>query len=112
MNSDDVQNILGTSLKEIRISKGLTQEQLAERIGKESGTIYRIEAGKNFVKSDTLAKLCNVLNVHPSLFFASQPSKILEKHEDTIKEITQILQTLSQEKLNDVYNILKVLNKT
>lgn len=111
MDSNDVQKILGASLKEIREAKGLTQEKLGELIGMEAGTIYRIEAGKNFVKSDTLAKLCNVLNVHPSVLFTARPTIILKDNINSIKTITQLLQTFPQDKLNDAYNILKVLNK-
>ena len=111
MNNDDIQKILGISLREIRIAKGLTQEQLAELIGKENGTIYRLEAGKNFLKCETLTKLCNVLNVHPSLLFSSHPAKLIKTNEEAINQITHLLQTFSQEKLNDAYNILSVLNK-
>ena len=78
---------------------------------KEDGTIYRLEAGKNFIKSETLAKLCDALDVHPSLFFTARPTITLDNHADSIKNITRLLQTFSQDKLNDAYNILKVLHK-
>lgn len=107
----DIQKILGNSLKELREAKGLTQEKLGERIGVEAGTIYRLEAGKNFIKSETLAKLCDALDVHPSLFFTARPTITLDNHADSIKNITRLLQTFPQDKLNDAYNILKVLHK-
>lgn len=111
MNSNDIRKILGSSLKELRTAKGLTQEQLAERIGKQTNTVNRIETGMNFVKSETLAELCNVLNVHPSILFTSRPEIVLKEHVDSIKAITQLLQTFPKDKLKDAYNILNALNK-
>jgi transcriptional regulator with XRE-family HTH domain len=117
MDSKDIQKILGNSLKELREAKGLTQEKLGERIGVEAGTIYRLEAGKNFIKSETLAKLCDALDVHPSLFFTARPTITLDNHADSIKNITRFFNEMygwlgfSQDKLNDAYNILKVLHK-
>lgn len=111
MDSKDIQKILGNSLKELREAKGLTQEKLGECIGVEAGTIYRLESGKNFIKSETLAKLCDALDVHPSLFFTARPTITLDNHADSIKNITRLLQTFPQDKLNDAYNILKVLHK-
>lgn len=35
----------------------------------------------------------------------------LDNHADAIKNIVRLLQTFPQDKLNDAYNILKVLHK-
>ncbi len=111
MDSVDIQKIFGASLKEIRKMKDLTQEELGALIGVEAGTIYRLEAGKNFPKSDTFAKLCDVLNIHPSILFATNPTLILKEHADSIKIISRLLQSFPQDKLNDAYNILRIMNK-
>jgi len=58
-----------------------------------------------------LAKLCDALDVHPSLFFTARPTMTLDNHADAIKNIVRLLQTFPQDKLNDAYNILKVLHK-
>lgn len=111
MDSQDIKNILGTSLREIRIAKGLTQEQLAELIDKDYSTINRIETGKNFVNSQTFAKLCDVLNVPPALLFTAKPQILLKERVDYTNEIMQLLQTFPQENLKDAYKLLFLLNK-
>lgn len=73
--------------------------------------VNRIETGMNFAKSDTIAKLCDVFNIHPSILFTSRPEIVLKEHIDSIKTITQLLQTFSKDRLKDAYNILNALNK-
>ncbi len=111
MNGEDIRKNIGISIKEIRTSKGLTQEKLAELIGKDTGTIYRIEAGKNYPNSETLAKLCNALNIHPVVLFSSKPNALLKEHLDYLSAITEILQTFPQDNLKDIYKILILANK-
>lgn len=49
--------ILGEQLKAERIKAGLTQEQLAERIGTKKSYISRVENGHTDVQLSTLYKL-------------------------------------------------------
>jgi len=111
MNGNDVQHILGSALKEVRVFRGLTQEKLAELVGVQTNTINRIETGVNFVTSNTLAKLSTVLNVHPSILLSERPSIVQKEHIDYLKQINYILQVFSPDKLREVYNILCVMNK-
>jgi transcriptional regulator with XRE-family HTH domain len=53
---------LGTRIKIARISKGLTQEQLAEKINKTRPLISGIEQ-KGVANYHTLKKICDVLGV-------------------------------------------------
>lgn len=111
MNGKDIRKIFGSSLRDIRTEKGLKQEKLAELIGKQVNTINRIETGVNFVTSDTLGIICDVLNIHPSVLFTSKPHLFLQEHIDYVDEINKLLQTFPKEKLKEAYNILSVMNK-
>lgn len=111
MNGNDIKKILGTSLKEVRNAKGLTQEQLAELINKEVGTINRIETGKNFINSETFAQLCNALDISPSVLLTLKPQIMLKDHIDYMKAITELLQTFPQSTLKDIYKIILLFNK-
>lgn len=111
MNGKDIKKNIGISLKEIRTAKDLTQEKLAELIGKDTGTIYRIEAGKNYPNSETLAKICNALNIQPAVLYSSKPNGLLKDHIDYLKAITEILHTIPQDNLKDIYKILILANK-
>lgn len=111
MNGKDIKLIFGTSVKNTRKAKGITQEKLAELIGKDKNTVNRIETGLNFVTGDTYAALCNALNVQPNILMTQQSDLYLKENIDWIRIITQLLQTFPPEKLEEAYNILNVLNK-
>lgn len=58
--------LIGSRLKQIRKSTGLTQEQVAEKLGLAPRYISDIERDKTKGSLDTLVKLCNIYNVSPS----------------------------------------------
>lgn len=54
--------IVAARLRQRRIAAGMTQQQLAQRIGKRQGYIGDIENGKRkAITTDTLVKLCRAL---------------------------------------------------
>lgn len=59
--------IIGEQLREERIKAGLTQEQLAERIGTKKSFISRIEKGHADIQLSTLVKLFQGLGRHISV---------------------------------------------
>jgi len=61
--------LLGARIKEMRRSCGLSQEQLAEKIGVEPRHMSRIEVGKNYPTIDRLEKIAEALNVPLKDFF-------------------------------------------
>lgn len=56
-------NSIGASIKKIRISKGMTQEELAEKATLNIKTIQRVENEKNPPKEKTLDLICKSLDV-------------------------------------------------
>ena len=55
--------IFGARIKELRESKGLNQEQLAELINLESRHLSRIETGKSFTTLENVEKIAQVLEI-------------------------------------------------
>ena len=49
-------------LKEVREKKGLTQRELAEKIGQTSQSVNQYESGKRSMNIDTLLKVIDVLD--------------------------------------------------
>lgn len=60
-------NSIGSKISEIRKSKGLTQELLAERSKINLRTIQRIENGKNEPRGTTLDLICNALETNKEI---------------------------------------------
>lgn len=66
-------------LKELRTKRGLTQRELAEKVGMSGGNISDIESGRRSEANLTLAtaiKLCDVLKVR-------NPRKLLDSDSET-----------------------------
>lgn len=49
------------NIKQLRIKKGLTQEQAAEKCGVSLGTYYQWESGRRNIRPGNLMKLAEVL---------------------------------------------------
>ena len=59
--------MVGKRVRQLRLQKKLTQEQLAERAGISTSFLGHIERGTRKASLDTVIKLCNALQVSPSL---------------------------------------------
>ena len=58
------------NIKDVRISKGMTQEELAEKSGVSRSTIHGLEVGKiTNTKTDTLRQLADALGVTMDVLF-------------------------------------------
>jgi transcriptional regulator with XRE-family HTH domain len=58
-------SILGAAVRNARVRAGLTQEDVAERIGMASEVYGRMERGQMLPRVENLRRLCLVLNVPP-----------------------------------------------
>jgi transcriptional regulator with XRE-family HTH domain len=62
-------NAFGKRIAEVRKSKGVTQNDLAERVNMSVVTIAYIETGKRWVRLSTLDKIATALKVNISELF-------------------------------------------
>ena len=72
VNNQDKKSILitfGANLRQLRLAKGFTQEQLANELGIEISQISRIERGVINTSITTLYSISKVLNVDISELF-------------------------------------------
>lgn len=60
---ENIKELLGSRIKEIRKRRKLTQEKLAEMVGIEPNNLCRIENGKNFPTPENLFKISKALSV-------------------------------------------------
>lgn len=73
---------LGNRIKRLRKELGISQKELAERIGVSNSRVSNWEQGINRPDADILAKLCSALQTSPSLLLGMK----LTKDELTEKE--------------------------
>lgn len=60
-------------IKELRSSKGMTQTQLAEKIGMTSASLSRLENGKGNLHVATIHKIADALSVEPAVIVGGNP---------------------------------------
>ncbi len=103
----DKKKLLGCRIRELRLRKGLKQEELAEKVGMEPASICNIENGKNYPSFLNLEKIINVLDVTFTDVFK------FEHHQNVTNLITEINEILSKnpEKVPDTYKIIKALTE-
>ena len=64
-----LKKLLGSRIKELRIMKKMTQEQLAEIIDIGASSLSKIEIGMNYPTYDNLEKIAKSLNFEPYQLF-------------------------------------------
>ena len=103
-----MQHSIGKTIKDLRKSRGLTQEELAEMINISPRSLSNIEVGACFVKSETLEKIIESLNISTEELFAN--SHIKTKNE-LICEIDKFINKAKNDTktLEKIYKILKCL---
>jgi len=69
----EVRKIIGSWIKEIRESKGMSQTQLAKEMDIDQSTISKIESGQWAVSIDNIARLSNILDFY--IFLIPKDSK-------------------------------------
>ncbi len=111
INSKSIKKIFGNNLRKLRITKGLTQEQLAEMLDMQVQSITFIENGRTFVSSEVIAKICNFFDVSLEFMFKPKFLEQTDKAENLKKEIIQMMSDCDDKMLTKYRNILFVLNE-
>ncbi|MCD7880007.1 MAG: helix-turn-helix domain-containing protein [Candidatus Gastranaerophilales bacterium] len=94
---------LGARIQEIRKSKKLTQEKLAEKIGLDTPNLSNIERGKRFVSAETLEKIVKALDVTEKDLFDFGH---IDSKESIINSINEILINSNEKEVQFCYKFL------
>ncbi len=100
---------LGKRIQEIRKSKKLTQEKLAEMIGIDTPNLSNIERGKRFVSSDTLEKIIKSLNVKEKDLFDFEHVK---SKNELINSINNILNESDIKEIEYFYRMINIYKES
>lgn len=66
---------VGQAIKQLRLKAGMTQEQLAEKVGMSVNAISSMELGKTYPQKNTVARLCEAFGISQALFQLSTIEK-------------------------------------
>ncbi|MDO9067829.1 MAG: helix-turn-helix transcriptional regulator [Deltaproteobacteria bacterium] len=96
--------LLGQRIRELRKRKGLSQDQLSEKIGIDPKHLSRIELGKSFPYMETLEATAKALQVEIQDLFEFHH---LSKEAATIEEINKMLHGANEETIRNVYKYIR-----
>ena len=85
----NLKKLLGKKIQEIRKSRHLTQETLAELVEIDTSSISHIENGKYYPSAENLEKIMQILNIKPSEIFNFE--YYADKH-SLVQEMTEAMQ--------------------
>jgi transcriptional regulator with XRE-family HTH domain len=99
MEEQELRGILGNNIRRCR--QGLSQMELAEKVGKSTNFVCDVERGKSWVSSATLVKLAAALNVEPYELLKADAllseSDILKSYADkNMKAVLSFVNQLTQ----------------
>ena len=97
----------GMRVKELRVSRKLTQEQVAEKCGISSKYVSRIEMGHHFPSFDILVKLSAVMKVEMSDMFDF--AHTAKSAKELKKGMNELVNEANGGKLELGYRVLKAI---
>ena len=116
---------IGMKIKQVRMDKGMTQEELGEILGVQKSAVAKYENGRVVnIKRSTLKKIAEVLNISPFELVYDEETLRMQKENDTLADITmrmrrdadffsvvKELHTLDADQFAAVQKMLAVFNK-
>lgn len=111
---DQLVNIVGTNIREIRKQKKMTQEELAEKCDLQTSYLAGVERGDRNITLSTLEKITTGLEINAiDLFELETPIKILPvETEQLIHLFADQLKTKSDREIQLVIKIANDIFKT
>lgn len=108
----ELANFVGDKIKQFRKQHGLTQRELAKKIGKSANTVSDYEKAISTIPTDTLFEISNVLGVTIDEFFPkSETKKEVEVHQPLL-ESNEKLSINDIQLLKELTNSIAELNES
>ena len=101
----NIKKLLGKRIQEIRKSKKLTQEKVAEFVGIETHSLSNIETGRFYPTSENLEKIIKILDISISELFECEH---LQDDKTLLAEINETLIN-NPKKIREFYKIMKAI---
>lgn len=113
MNEHDVQKLFGQKIRNIRMRKGLSQEELSVLIGKTSDTISNIERGFTSTKIKTAVELANALEI-PLIELFDFDDLLLtgRRQRELLQEVVTVLKSYDEAELKGALDMLETYAAT
>lgn len=102
-------SVIGSRIKQARLAKNMTQEDLADKIDISVAFLSRVERGNSHINLKRLNQICGLLDVSEG-YLLNGASSSSENYLD--KEFTDLIKSVSHEKQKLIYNVAKTIAET
>lgn len=102
-------SVIGSRIKQARLAKNMTQEELADKIDISVAFLSRVERGNSHINLKRLNQLCGLLDVSEG-YLLNGASSSSENYLD--KEFTDLIKSVSPDKQKLIYNVAKAIAET
>ena len=99
-------SVIGKRLKQARLAKNMTQEDLAEELDISVAFLSRVERGNSHINLKRLTQVCNLLDVSEGYILNGVSNKSVNYLD---KEFSELLKSCSPEKQRLIYNVAQVI---
>ena len=99
-------SVIGQRIKQARLAKNMTQEDLAEKIDISVAFLSRVERGNSHINLKRLNQLCGLLDVSEGYLLNGASSNSINYLN---KEFSELLEKCSPDKQKLIYNVAKVI---
>lgn len=115
--------MLGTNIKKYRELKGLTQDELSNKLNKSKGVVSKWENGENKPDADTIGKICSILGISPNILMDwkgndsnifANPTYVIGENGEREVSYTKNVDNKSREELLEELGVTKtnyIMNK-
>lgn len=98
--------LLGARIKELRKGRGLSQDELSEKIDIDAKHLSRIEVSKSYPSLDTLVRISDALGVETKDLFEFVCEN---SNRELIGSITGMLKEASSDDLRIIFKIVRAI---
>ena len=102
-------SVIGSRIKQARLAKNMTQEDLADKIDISVAFLSIVERGNSHINLKRLNQLCGLLDVSEG-YLLNGASSSSENYLD--KEFTDLIKSVSPEKQKLIYTVAKTIAET
>ncbi|PYF07218.1 helix-turn-helix domain-containing protein [Ureibacillus chungkukjangi] len=108
---DNLVKLVGLNIKEIRKSKKMTQDELAEKCGLQTPYIANVERGDRNITLQTLEKIITGLDEVPANIFNFENLNLNDQFFKRKELITLLLNLIENKNEEEITMIIKIANE-
>ena len=97
---------IGKQIRQIRKSKNLSQQELAEIIGIDRAQYSRVETGKVKPTLTSLEKIAEALQVEIIEFFKTDSNYDISSYDKSLVEKVKLIEQLDEKEKKSIFNLV------